>query len=286
MRGDLYVKTSVILRHLLQKPLNARRTLHCRVSALLLILILIALAAASVTAGIGRDRGPQETVSTWVEEWDPEAGRWVRVESSKRADKDARSDDDGLRAHHPPDKANSARRPPPRIETADPSLQANRKAANRAQLARYGPFVVKGSRVSVLDGTTDHRTPAQFDAMLRDFPRLDVLRMVDAPGTVNDIANLELGRRIRQEGLKTVVPPGGSVRSGAVDLFIAGEPRTIAPNARFAVHSWEDLSGREAVGHPAGFARPRALPRLLRGHGHERGARAGFLRDDQFGLAR
>jgi hypothetical protein len=86
--------------------------------------------------------------------------------------------------------------------------------------------------------------------MLRDYPGIEVLEMVDAPGTNNDIANLAIGRRIRAVGIRTHVPNGGSVRSGAVELFLAGETRTIDDGARFAVHSWLDNYGRE----PGDFA--------------------------------
>ena len=70
--------------------------------------------------------------------------------------------------------------------------------------------------------------------------------MVEAPGTDNDIANLAVGRRIRAAGLATYVPRGGSVRSGAVELFLAGVERQIDDGAEFAVHSWLDNHGREA----------------------------------------
>ena len=44
----------------------------------------------------------------------------------------------------------------------------------------------------------------------------------------------------------TYVPRGGSVRSGAVELFLAGVERQIDDGAEFAVHSWLDNHGREA----------------------------------------
>jgi hypothetical protein len=46
------------------------------------------------------------------------------------------------------------------------------------------------------------------------------------------------------------VPDGGFVGSGAVELFLAGIRRTAEPSAEFAVHSWEDESGREAKDYP------------------------------------
>jgi len=110
-------------------------------------------------------------------------------------------------------------------------------------IARFGPFVVVDGARAALVAETDGRSPAAFAAMIAAFPQIAVLEMVDCPGTVDDTANLELGRRIRAAGLATDVPPGGSVRSGAVELFLAGTTRHVAPDAEFAVHAWQDDDG-------------------------------------------
>ncbi len=110
----------------------------------------------------------------------------------------------------------------------------------------YGPFRVIDATRAALDGVTDARSPAQFAAMLRDHPGLALLEMRDCPGTEDDLANLRLGRMIRAAGLQTHVPDGGSVRSGAVELFLAGVSRRIDDGAEFAVHAWLDESGLQA----------------------------------------
>ena len=113
-------------------------------------------------------------------------------------------------------------------------------------VAQYGPFRVIDERRVALVGETDASTPGFFSAMLRDFPGLEQLDMVECPGTRDDRANLKVGRMIRAAGLVTHVPAIGSVRSGAVELFLAGVERDIAQGAEFAVHSWMDAHGREA----------------------------------------
>lgn len=70
--------------------------------------------------------------------------------------------------------------------------------------------------------------------------------MLDCPGTGDDEANLLLARMVRQAGIATYVPNGGSVRSGGVELFLAGAKRHAEPEAEFAVHSWRDEDGLEA----------------------------------------
>lgn len=117
-------------------------------------------------------------------------------------------------------------------------------------IAQFGPFRVIDGTTAVLVDATDERSPAQFAAMLAAFPRIGTLEMLECPGTLDDGANLRLGRMIRAKGLVTWVPAGGSVRSGGVELFLAGVKRVADPGSEFAVHAWEDEDGRQ----PGDFA--------------------------------
>ncbi|OZA94396.1 MAG: hypothetical protein B7X57_01710 [Erythrobacter sp. 34-65-8] len=127
-------------------------------------------------------------------------------------------------------------------------------AVERDAVARYGPFrVIDGKRAALVD-VTDSASPAQFAAMLRDHPGIATLELVECPGTEDDRANLKLGRMIRAAGLATHVPAGGSVRSGAVELLLAGTQRRIDDGAEFAVHAWIAEDGREAHQFAAGSA--------------------------------
>lgn len=111
--------------------------------------------------------------------------------------------------------------------------------------AVYGPFRVLDAGRAALVGITDERSPAAFAALLRDHPGIAVLEMIECPGTDEDRSNLRLGRMIRARGIATHVPHGGSVRSGAVELFLAGAQRSAEPGASFAVHAWMDQDGLE-----------------------------------------
>ena len=152
----------------------------------------------------------------------------------------------------PPRQALAAVRPQPVYRPgALPAWKAphfvdRRSRDYRRGVAQYGPFLVLDSRTVALVGETDAATPGLFRAMMRDFPQLAQLDMVECPGTRDDRANFRVGRMIRAAGLVTHVPPIGSVRSGAVELFLAGVERDIADGAEFAVHSWMDDYGREA----------------------------------------
>ena len=183
---------------------------------------LLAQSALSAPSGQTSAVDAQRLVDQWTEEWDPVTQQWARVDK------------------------------------ASPSSDRTRWARERAggggpgygALARFGPFVVTSETTANLVGTTDSHTPADFTRMLGVFPQLRVLNFVDAPGTINDLANLELGRMIRASALATHIPRGGSARSGAVELFLAGSQRTMEPGALFAVHSWLDNHGREPRDFP------------------------------------
>ena len=117
-------------------------------------------------------------------------------------------------------------------------------------IASFGPFrVLDGTRAALVDAT-DERSPAQFEAMLAAYPGISLIEMIECPGTEDDRANLKLGRMIHARGISTHVPAGGSVRSGGVELFLAGKSRIADPGAEFAVHSWADEDGREAKDYP------------------------------------
>jgi hypothetical protein len=137
-------------------------------------------------------------------------------------------------------------------------VQAVQPAAVPQGIARFGPFrVLDGTRAALVD-VTDEASPAQFAALLRAYPGISMLELIDCPGTEDDRANLAVGRMIRARGIATYVPAGGSVRSGGVELFLAGSRRIADPGAEFAVHSWMDEDGREAGDYPADAPENRA----------------------------
>jgi hypothetical protein len=119
--------------------------------------------------------------------------------------------------------------------SADPQLPKG--------IAAFGPFRVLDSGRAALVGVTNATTPGEFTAMLRAFPGIRTIDMVECPGTDDDRANLRLGMMVRERGIATHVPKGGSVRSGAVELFLSGARHSADPEAEFAVHSWVDEFG-------------------------------------------
>ena len=137
-------------------------------------------------------------------------------------------------------------------------LVAQTPAALPHGIASYGPFRVLDRTRAALVGATNAVSPAQFEAMLRAYPAIALIEMIECPGTEDDRANLKLGRMIRARGISTHVPAGGSVRSGGVELFLAGVSHRADPGAEFAVHSWSDEDGREAKDYAADAPENRA----------------------------
>ena len=143
-------------------------------------------------------------------------------------------------------------------------------------LAAFGPFRVLDTTRAALVDETDAASPAQFAAMVKAYPRIATLELIECPGTQDDRANLQLGRMIRAGGIATHVPDGGSVRSGGVELFLAGVRHTAAPGAEFAVHSWADEDGREARDYPADAPENRAYLSYYREMGMAEGQARAF----------
>ncbi len=120
-----------------------------------------------------------------------------------------------------------------------------------ATIGRYGPFRVTSDTMAEMVGTVDSYTPAAFRRMQSDHPGIALILMVDCPGSVDEAANLELARMIRAAGIMTHVPSYGSIRSGAVELFLSGRERSADAGAEFMVHSWMDEDGLQANDYPA-----------------------------------
>lgn len=234
-----------------------------RALALLFAVLALVLPGTAALAQADMHSGARVVARiSWVEEWDPASGQWVRIDESPASIAPAAYETVTVTETRPPEPVRFIARPA-------------HIAAGGAGIAHYGaqfgPFRVLDAKRAALVGSTDAASPGAFRAMLAAHPGLEVLEFVDAPGTSNDIANLALGRAIRAAGLATYVPRGGSARSGAVELFLAGTQRRIDADALFAVHSWRDEAGRE----PADFAPDAPENRLYLDYYGEMGMSAG-----------
>ena len=133
-------------------------------------------------------------------------------------------------------------------------------------------YLEADGEVALVEGTIGPASLRRMRAFLRANPEVQVLVLLDIPGSIDDETNLALGRFIRRAGLDTFVPADGQIASGGVDLFLAGNRRFAECGAYLGVHSWADSDG--ATGD--------AIPRDHPDHGRyldyyaEMGIDAGF----------
>lgn len=110
-------------------------------------------------------------------------------------------------------------------------------------------FEVEGDQ-AIMVGVIGSSTPDELQQMLDDYPEVTEIVMVDVPGSMDDEANLDAARLLRQAGLATHVPADGYIASGGVDFFLAGADRSWEPGAIFGVHSWATGDGVEGKDVP------------------------------------
>lgn len=98
-------------------------------------------------------------------------------------------------------------------------------------------FTVDGD-VATMTGAIKGSTPQAVAELIDQHPDLRQIVLLDVPGSLDDVSNLEASRMVRDAGLDTHVPADGQISSGGVDFFCAGVTRTAEPGARFGVHAW------------------------------------------------
>ncbi len=110
-------------------------------------------------------------------------------------------------------------------------------------------FTVDGTEAT-MEGVIGTSTPDDVRQLIGDHPEVTTIVMVDVPGSIDDVANLEASLLVREAGLNTHLNSDGAVASGGVDFYLAGVERTFEPGASFGVHSWADGSGVEGKDVP------------------------------------
>ena len=94
------------------------------------------------------------------------------------------------------------------------------------------------------NGGTDSNSLRYSMEVLADNPQVSRLVLQNMPGTSDSMTNLRFAEFLRKEGISTHLEARSVIASGAVDLFIAGETRTMECGARIGVHSWRTAPGQ------------------------------------------
>lgn len=106
----------------------------------------------------------------------------------------------------------------------------------------------------VMTGVIDSNIATTLEAALATHPDIHLIVLQNVEGSIDDEANLEAARIVRQYDLDTHVPADGMIASGGTDFFLAGVERTIEAGALIGVHAWggDDIADAAALpdSHP------------------------------------
>ena len=108
------------------------------------------------------------------------------------------------------------------------------------------------------NGVTKSRSLSDVRRFLDDNPQVRTLVLQKMPGTQDMTTNRKIARLIRERGLNTRLESRSMIASGAVDLFIAGNRRTMDCGAMIGVHSWQQATPEGALIRGAEFS-PRTM---------------------------
>ena len=101
-------------------------------------------------------------------------------------------------------------------------------------------FVIDGTQAKMY-GIIGPGSLNVFNALLRGYPAVKEVLMVNVPGSLDDDTNQDLGRALRGARLNTRINSDGVMESGGVDLFLAGIERVVQNGAKIGVHSWRGV---------------------------------------------
>ena len=115
--------------------------------------------------------------------------------------------------------------------------------------ARFN-LVVEDS-IAYAYGGTDHHSFADVRRQLDENPQIETIVLRNVPGTTHLGENARIAQMIRARGINTHLENTSFIASGGVDLFLAGQERTMECGARIGVHSWQDSKGESprTLGH-------------------------------------
>jgi hypothetical protein len=112
----------------------------------------------------------------------------------------------------------------------------------------------RGSDLYV-SGVVTSRSAAAFEQVIVENPQITTVVLMQMGGSLDDEAVLRMGYFLRDRGLNTRLSAQSAIYSGAVDLFLAGNRRSMAAGAVIGVHAWADgfgdasAYGRDAPEH-------------------------------------
>lgn len=118
---------------------------------------------------------------------------------------------------------------------------------------QYGIFWVQDDgKTVIMNSHIRGSTLKNFNQMMEDYPNINLIKMMDVPGSVNDKINLLVAKRVHELGLSIHIMDYGLIASGGTDFFLAGKKRTVGHCVRIGVHSWAKSLKQTATDFPKG----------------------------------
>lgn len=96
----------------------------------------------------------------------------------------------------------------------------------------------KSGNSLIMNGVIDSDVKIRLQKALAENPQTTNIVMQNVEGSVDDEANLEAARFVREKKLNTVIHSDSLIASGGTDFFLAGVNRTVEKGAKIGVHSW------------------------------------------------
>ncbi|GLT19376.1 hypothetical protein GCM10007938_31580 [Vibrio zhanjiangensis] len=86
-----------------------------------------------------------------------------------------------------------------------------------------------------------------FQSMMEFYPDIQLLRLQNVPGSLDDEVNLRLATKVHDLGISTLLESDSRVESGGTDLFLSGTERKVEQGAKVGVHSWASDDGNSHI---------------------------------------
>ncbi len=116
-------------------------------------------------------------------------------------------------------------------------------ACKKGYQDRFGPFYILNDTTIVMNGDMGSRVDNQFDRLIAKYPNIKLMIMEDCPGSRNDEQMFKAALQLHNLSINTHLPSNGKIQSGAVDLYLSGNKRTLEQGAKIGIHAWSDGSG-------------------------------------------
>ncbi len=111
------------------------------------------------------------------------------------------------------------------------------------------PTIKTENDTAVINGTLGKIFHKKFEKYIHENPDVKNVLFGVVPGSMNDEWNVKTCRLLHDNCMHTILTDSSIIASGGVDLFLAGNNRTITELSKIGVHSWSDTK-KDGIQYP------------------------------------